>query len=266
VTVVGSLVRRFISGRRPDVETISSGIGAGLRIGRQYASADYRLGTNELPVQDALHELLHPGGVFFDVGSNVGFFALLGAREVGPQGSVHAFEPVPRIAEAIRRNAALNGFENVHVHEVAVSDREGTAELLLAQHPGGATLSPADAPEDIVGRTTVPVVALDQLVASGTVPVPDVVKIDVEGVEMEVLDGMAELLRTRRPALLCELDSAQPAVLTAKVATWRDRMRDVSYEVHDLAPSYEGSGWHVYHATARPVAGARSAPGQRSAT
>jgi FkbM family methyltransferase len=261
-----SLIRRVLSARRSDVETVSGGVGAGLRIGRQYASADYRLGTNELPVQEALRGLLHPGGVFFDVGSNVGFFALLGAREVGPQGAVHAFEPVPRIAEAIRRNAALNGFDNVHVHEVAVSDAQGTAELLLAQHPGGATLAPADAPDDIVGRTTVPVVALDQLVASGEVPVPDVVKIDVEGVEMEVLEGMAELLRTRRPALLCELDSAQPAALAAKVATWQDRMRTAGYEVQHLAPSYEGSGWHVYHASARPVEGAGSAPGQRSAT
>lgn len=250
--------------RPPSVVTVRGGVAAGLRLGTAHASADYHRGTNELPVQEAVRDLLHPGAVFFDVGSNVGFFALLAAREVGRQGVVHAFEPVAWIAEALRSNAALNGFENVHVHAVAVADEEGEGQLLIAGHPGGATLSGADAPADLTGRATVPVVTLDRLVASGELPAPDVVKIDVEGFEPQVLDGMAEVLRVHRPALVCELDSSDPAILAGKIADWRQRMRQIGYDVADLAPSYEGSGWHVYHATARP-SDAR-APGQGSAT
>ncbi|MCW2715749.1 MAG: methyltransferase FkbM family [Frankiales bacterium] len=254
--VVRGLLRRgagVVRRTRPGTVVVRGGVAAGLRMGTSDASADYRPGTNELPVQEALRGLLRPGAVFFDVGSNVGFFALLAAREVGVTGAVHAFEPVPRIAEAVRRNAALNGFDGLQVHTVAVSDTDGTAELMLAGHPGGATLSTADTPADLTERVTVRVVTLDGLVASGAVPPPDVVKIDVEGAEMQVLDGMTRLLTTQRPALVCELDAADPATLAVKVAGWKERMAALDYDVRDLASSYEGSGWHVYHATACPT-------------
>ncbi len=235
------------------VVTISAGPAAGLRIGLRHASADYRSGTNELPVQEAVADLLEPGATFFDVGSNVGFFAVLAAREVGPAGAVHAFEPVPAIADDIAANAERNGLANVTVHAVAVSDTDGaTASLMLAAHPGGATLSEADAPDDLTGRIDVPVVTLDELVRTGTCPPPDVVKIDVEGVEMQVLAGMSEILAQHRPTLVCELDSPDPGVLATKVDLWRSTMATAGYEVSDLADSYEGSGWHVYHAVARP--------------
>ena len=230
-------------------------MGAGLLLSREGASADYATGTNELPVQVALRDLLRPGDVFFDVGCNVGFFAMLAAREVGPTGSVHAFEAVPAIAAVASRNVALNALTNVRVHDVAVSDVNGTAELLLAAHPGGATLSVADTPHDLVGRTTVRVMTLDTMVREGIVSPPDVVKIDVEGAEEQVLRGMAEVLATNRPALLCELDGADRDVLGDKIVLWRQRMSRIDYLVEDLAPSYVDTGWHVYHGTAVPRSG-----------
>jgi FkbM family methyltransferase len=238
---------------REQVMTVTGGVGAGLRIGSRYASADYRTGTNELPVQEALRDLLGAGDTFFDVGSNIGFFALIGAKQVGPRGQVHAFEPVADIAEAARLNASRNGLDMVTVHTVAVADiPSGYVELMLAAHPGGATLSTTDEPNDLSGRLPVPVTTLDQLVAEGRCPVPDVVKIDVEGAEMQVLDGMARQLAGRRPALVCELDAPDTIALEAKVVAWRARMASVDYDVVDLPDSYTGSGWHVYHAVARP--------------
>ncbi len=237
------------------VVTVVAGPAEGLRIGLRHASADYRSGANELPVQQAVADLLEPGATFFDIGSNVGFFAVLAARRVGPSGRVHAFEPVPAIADDIVANAERNGLKNVTVHTVAVSDSDdGTATLMLAAHPGGATLSEDDVPDDLTGRIEVPVVTIDRLVENGTCPPPDVVKIDVEGVEMQVLAGMAHVLAEHRPTLVCELDSPDPDVLAAKVDQWRATMDSVGYEVTDLADSYEGSGWHVYHAVARPSA------------
>jgi FkbM family methyltransferase len=244
-------VRRRFRRRTTRAVTVRGGLAFGLRLELSDASADYSSGLNELPVQEALRRLLAPGDVFFDVGSNVGFFSLLAAREVGPTGSVHAFEPIAQIAEAVRRNAARNGLDNVTVHAVAVSDMDGQADLLLAEHPGGATLSHADAPPDLAGSATVPVVSLDGLVGTGRAPVPNVVKIDVEGAEMEVLDGMRAVLTAHRPHLVCELDSGDSALLAAKVAVWRERMAAIEYAVEDLEPSYEGSGWHVYHGAAR---------------
>lgn len=238
---------------RERVTTVTGGVAAGLRIGSRHASAAYGAGTNELPVQEALRDLLSPGDTFFDVGSNIGFFALIGARQVGPAGRVHAFEPVPEIAACARRNAERNDFDTITVHTLAVADvPSGHAELFLAVNPGGATLSTTDVPNDLSGRLPVPATTLDQLVTDGDCPVPDVVKIDVEGAEMRVLDGMARLLAGRRPAVVCELDAPDAGALTAKVEAWRTRMASVDYDVIELPDSYAGSGWHVYHAVARP--------------
>src|SRR5882757_11121436 len=77
-------------------------------------------GTLEPPVQEALRRLLAPGDVFYDIGANVGFFTILGARLVGPQGHVVAFEPVPACARAVGRNIELNGFAHAEIREAAV--------------------------------------------------------------------------------------------------------------------------------------------------
>ena len=76
-----------------------------------------------------------------------------------------------------------------------------------------------------------------------------------------MLDGMAEVLARHRPAVLCEFDSADPAVLDQKVARFRELMAERGYEVRDLSPSYEGADWNVYHGLALPSA---DGAGQRS--
>jgi FkbM family methyltransferase len=232
--------------------TVEDGPGRGLLLDLAGASADYADGRNELPVQNAVVDGLHPGDVFVDVGANIGYFSLLAARKVGPEGRVIAVEAVSELATAVRANAQLNGFSQVEVVDAAASDSVGEVELMLAEHPGGATISSADTPPDLVGRRTVRTVTLDSLWADGRRPAPTLVKIDVEGAELPVLRGMAGLLRTHAPRVLCELDSSDRGVLDRKVAEFRSLMADHDYIVEDLEASYEGAAWHVYHAVARP--------------
>lgn len=239
-----------LRGLRRRAYTVRTGPAAGLRLFPAGASADYASGDNELPVQQAIHDLLSPGGVFYDVGANIGFFALLAARKVGPTGAAYAFEAVGEHAAAIGRNAALNALENLTVVEAAVSDVDGTAELLLTAHPGGATLATGSTPPDLTGRRQVTTVRLDTLVDGGSIRPPSVVKIDVEGAEPAVLDGMAAILAAHRPALVCEFDGPDEATVAAAVETFQARLAGLSYAVAALAPSYAGSGWHVVHVVA----------------
>jgi FkbM family methyltransferase len=225
------------------------------------ASADYETGLNELAVQQAVVDQLQPGDVFVDVGANIGFFSLLAARAVGPEGKVIAIEAVAELAAAVRANAELNGFAQIEVVEAAASDVAGEVELMLAEHPGGATISRSDTPPDLIGRRTVTCVTLDGLFAERGFPGPVMVKVDVEGAEFPVLDGMAGLLHTYRPVVLCELDSIDASVLESKISTFHKRMIDLDYQVRDLSPSYEGAAWNVYHGlalTAEVGAGHRS--------
>ena len=90
----------------------------------------------DLPSQLALRALLRPGDEMLDVGANIGMMSLLAARLVGPGGRVDAFEPHPGCVERVREILDENRIGHVHVHPIALSDREGTAVLTL---PGATT-------------------------------------------------------------------------------------------------------------------------------
>lgn len=232
---------------------VRGGVGDGLVMGTALASADYADGTNELPVQEAIRDALKGGDVFYDIGANVGFFGLIAARLVGAEGAVYAFEPVPGVAAEARANAARNELANVHVIEAAASCRTGTATLVVTRHPGGASLSEADAGRDATGKLEVRTVRIDDLVAAGAVRPPDAVKIDVEGVEPDVIDGLSATLVSHRPTVVCELDAPEGDVLEAKVREVSAMLGELSFDVRLLPPSYARSGWHVLHLVATPV-------------
>jgi FkbM family methyltransferase len=232
---------------------VRGGVAAGLWIDTTCSSAAYAAGTNELPVQLALADALRPGDAFLDVGANVGFFSFLAARLVGVSGSVHALEPVPVNAERIRAGARRNRLSQVEVHEVAAASSSGTATLLLAEHPGGAVIASAGAPPDPAGELRVTTVTVDALVAGGVVPSPHVVKIDVEGAELDVLEGMTSVLALGRATVLCEVDAGDDDRLAVKERAVSDHLRSFGCSVERLPPSYAGP-WRVAHLVARPGA------------
>jgi FkbM family methyltransferase len=201
-------------------------------------------GTLEPSVQEALRRHVRPGAVVYDIGANVGFFSLLAARLAGPGGVVEAFEPVPRAVAALRRNVALNGFGNVHVHEAAVGAHDGTGTLLVTEQASCSHLADRGWHADTRETIDVRVVTLDALVGRAQLRPADVLKIDVEGSELSVVQGMSELLRRSRPVLICELHATNDDFLGL--------MADAGYEVENLdGPDPIGGAGHV-HALARP--------------
>src|SRR5687767_12327641 len=157
------------------------------------------IGWYEREVQQALLSVLRRGAVLYDVGANAGFFTLLAAQLVGPKGRVIAFEPEPVNLEKLRYHVTRNSAANVTVLGAAVSDREGIAML-------GGTGAAASLGSDVGVQVTT--VTIDGLVGDGKIPPPDVVKIDVEGWEFPVLNGMNHTLKTFRPVLLIEFHGA----------------------------------------------------------
>ena len=162
-------------------------------------------GTLEPPVQEALRRLLAPGDVFYDVGANIGFFTILGARLVGPTGRVVAFEPVPACARAVANNIALNAFEHAEIREEAVGAAGGRARLLVVGEASWSHLESTGRHADVRDEIDVDVVALDELVAAAAIPPPDVLKIDTEGAELQAIAGMRATIERHRPAIVCEL-------------------------------------------------------------
>jgi FkbM family methyltransferase len=138
--------------------------------------------------------------VLWDVGANIGAISLpLARRHSGVV--IEAFEPSPGVAARLRRNLALNASldTRVRVHEIALCDRTGSVEFFPSAEPensGVGTMMPCANTE----ATPVRVAAQtgDLLIETGAARPPDVIKIDVEGFEYEVLDGLREHLERHR--------------------------------------------------------------------
>ena len=195
--------------------TIRRGVGAGLRFNPGPANAGYLLGDSEADVQHALAGLITPGMTVFDVGANVGFLTVLAARLVGPSGRVVGFEPLPLNADCIEHNARLNGFDHVAVRREALGSADGRARFLMAPETTRGMLDTsgfAKAENRASGEIDVPVRSLDSLWAEGAIPRPDLIKLDIEGVEADVLRGAVGLIRATRPVLMIELHDTAAAV------------------------------------------------------
>jgi FkbM family methyltransferase len=199
----------------------------------------YLRGEPEIAIQKALVERLRPGMVFYDLGANIGFFSLLAARLVGATGRVFSFEPDAEVAARLRRNVELNEFSNITVVEAGVWSASENVRFV----PSDAT-SPERgtgtflAGENQTAGTQTRCIALDDFIRSA--PVPDAIKCDVEGAEIEALRGAKKLLQTRHPWIVCEIHSEENDRVV------REFLGCMGYDVESL---------DINHIVAKPKAG-----------
>jgi FkbM family methyltransferase len=150
------------------------------------------------PVTDAyLADALRPGMVVLDIGAHVGYYTLVAARAVGPSGKVHAFEPCAETLSLLRTNVRANGFANVEIHPFAAGSGDSKRTLHVTGSSDSHGLFPHPLTETV--RTTEVRTVRAAQVIQGRV---DLVKIDVEGAEFEVLDGMRDLVSSEDPSVL----------------------------------------------------------------
>ena len=182
--------------------------------GEQLSAAIAQTGAFELSTAVALSRLLKLGDTFIDAGANSGAFTVPAARWVGESGRVVAIEPSPRELAKLKANIALNGLTNVTVAEAALGAAPGRAGLLITPDAfaGMNTLAPrfGNFDGEHKEQVEVSVVTLDSLCRD--LPRVDVVKVDVEGAEVDLLTGATETIRAHRPAFVIE---AAPTVLAA---------------------------------------------------
>lgn len=146
-----------------------------------------------------------PGNVVLDLGANIGYFALLAAKLVGPGGRVFAFEPEPRNFGYLTKNIELNGYRNIQAFQKAVSDKNGSTDLYVCSYDSGHhTIHQYEGIEAYRrGRASekqavrIETVALDDFLKDKTDCV-DVIKMDVEGAEALALAGMRNTLNKNR--------------------------------------------------------------------
>jgi len=143
-----------------------------------------------------------------DVGANVGHYAARLSQLVGKTGRVLAFEPVPHTFELLVSNIAVLGASNVSLFNVAVSSEPGTVGMSIPQFATGLANNYEAEITALGGQFDVLAIALDGLRLPHRV---SLIKIDVEGHELQALRGMQDLLRRDHPRLIVE--GASEAVL-----------------------------------------------------
>jgi len=151
------------------------------------------LGTYEAEQTALFDRLVGPGDVVFDVGAAMGYYTLLAAKSVGRQGRVIAFEPEPKNMAFLRQHVAANRLKNVSAHQSAVGDHQGTAHF--GRGRGSGTGRVVDGGELVVSMGR-----LDDIVEEQGES-PTHIKIDVEGLELQVLRGSQATLARSRPTI-----------------------------------------------------------------
>jgi FkbM family methyltransferase len=225
---------------RQGTHTIARGPAKGMLMDACGSRPSYLLGTAEADIQTFLASHLRPGDTVLDLGANVGFLTLVSAAIVGPAGRVVAFEPMPGNATALRRNVELNGLTNVEVVQAAVSRAAGSASF--ATNGSDQRGSLVRATDDGGGTIVVDTVSVDDEVVRLGVS-PALIKIDVEGAELDVLIGMRRVLDLAKPTIVCEIHEQQPT-LEGRAACL---LRELGYSVRWLEDEVESKQYWGPH-------------------
>jgi FkbM family methyltransferase len=155
------------------------------------------MGIREELFTRALQGALREGDCVLGVGANIGYYALMAARLVGPRGKVYAVEPVPQNMKLLENSVRLNNYGNIETFNMAMGQSDSVAMLYLSDHPNWSSFY---RPRKVTGHIDIKITSIDSFLKDKRPP--DVIRMDVEGYEYEILIGMSDLLKSGRPLRL----------------------------------------------------------------
>jgi FkbM family methyltransferase len=193
-------------------------------------SAFWDRGTDAAPIAALTARLTENGAVAVDVGANIGLFTVplaRATRDVG--GHTYAFEPIPATADRLRENVAANGLEaTVTVMPIALGANSGRIEI---EQEAGGTANARRVLERTDRSISVPLRAFDEVVEELGIARCDVVKVDIEGGELDFLRGAGATIESHRPLLYLELNEPCMSQMGWSDLDVIDLAREWEYEV-----------------------------------
>jgi FkbM family methyltransferase len=240
---IAPVVRRWtnrILTNQPEVFELAEPLrGYRMRLHWQTQKA-FVFGTFEVEVTRAIQRVVRHGWTVVDIGAHIGYETLLLAQQVGSNGRIFAFEPLADNFRVLTENISLNGCQNITAENKAVINVSGRVSLTRADS------DPLTPTSRVVmdGGSDIAAVSIDDYFRNSQFPI-SFLKIDAEGAEGLILEGMHEILKRDRPILLVEVHSfdihrhQHPALLLLK---------ESGYTVEFL----EAEGAHI-HILAQPA-------------
>jgi FkbM family methyltransferase len=196
-------------------------------------------GNYEKDTVSFVTKYINCGDTVVDVGANIGFFTMIFSDLVGEDGKVHSFEPSQREFLHLCKNIGANKSRNILLNQLALSNSNGYSKMnILSKSKFGAynslrRISHSKVQNEIVQIENVRTLRFDDYLTLFPEAIPSLIKIDVEGAEQQVLEGMATLLRTDySPCLIIEICEGTH--------------RDNQGSAQELITYIESFGYHLY--------------------
>lgn len=229
-----ALVRKFI----PDVERklkMKNGLCMQASVKKHLMFFHGNAFEREVNTATLLASYIPTDGVIYDLGANIGLYSL--AFAANRRRRVIAFEPFDPARKFLLRNINQNNLDNIEVHRIVLSDRKGSCRFTS----DNVTYSTSHISADDEQGMVMPCCDLDTYVEEHNVPLPDLLKIDIEGADEAVLRGMEKLLKSARPLVYFEggISNERGEVIAIKFLRERGfKTYDVSRQ-HELSPVTE---------------------------
>ncbi len=202
-------------------------------------------------VHEFLEAMLH-ARVVFDVGANIGLYTLAAAA-VNPTVEIHAFEPEESVRSSLKRSIKVNGFRNIHVHDIAVGASDGMISLRRKGRSGHFISDTENLPKGDHG-VRVRVQSLASLVAEQEVPFPDLVKIDVEGYEHAVIKGLIPAMEfASSPVFFVEVHEQLMSRYGTSSEDLKNDLLRFGYQMEVIRQGGEASRHSQQHVVFRPL-------------
>ena len=223
-----------IGGER--LEPISSGLAAGSLIQKRFLMLRSPFAPRKPSMEERyLNSIDLKGKIVFDIGAHIGIHSLHFSRAVGETGRVVSFEPNPESYRVLVSHLRANSVRNVKALNLGLGSAKAERALLYrSRFRGTGTVEPS-IQRDMqrhgrgLGSVRVRLDTLDNCMKTYCLPHPDFVKIDVEGHEYEVLQGMEHICRRSRPSLLIEIHGANPVLKMQNSARLLRLLRTMEY-------------------------------------
>ncbi|MBI2793661.1 MAG: FkbM family methyltransferase [Ignavibacteria bacterium] len=190
----------------------------------------FLFGSYELPTIKFIRSYLTTGDVCFDIGAQIGYLSLAMAVSGNKNVFVYSFEPEPKNLERFSENIRLNSLTNVNLISKAVSNNVDQLKLYMSRdHNAGTHSIIKDDPNVTEEFVVVDATTIDNIIHEQEIDRLDLVKIDVEGAELEVVEGATVTLKIFKPTLIIELSESIQQTRNYSTVTFKSKMSEFGY-------------------------------------
>lgn len=193
----------------------------------------YQNGVYEQNTVQIISQLLKPGDIFMDAGAHCGQYTLIASRSVGETGQVHSFEPDPETFKLLSESVKLNNLDNVHLNQLALSSQEGIRRLYFASShcTGASSLSTPYTYSEV--SCEVKCTTIDSYIHKSDFEEIDLLKIDIEGHEIEALKGGSCLFSSeKKPIIVTEFNEESQNYFGSTCKDLADFLIQKNYELY----------------------------------